>query len=338
MDVADLVRTHGQRRRDAVSWLKSPALHMLALGALLFGFTELRGGALFPHRPRLEVPAHRLELMRQDFLADTARRPTPEEDRQMVEMLIDDELLFQYALKLRMHENSAAQARLAQIAEFVDANPHEPGAGQGATGARARAAMDLGLHEGDLVVRRILTDSARRLIRSVVLLQRPAPEAVREFYAATARDYARPARVRLAQIAVNAFKWPASEPRARALLERIRSRKLSFEEALTLGDESPVPVHLPLQTAQGLEAQFGADFAAAVLQLAPRTWSQPIPSRYGHHLVWVHEQRAAFVPPFEAVRAQVEQRLLEKLADDWLRLRLAELRAEYEIVVPGSSS
>jgi hypothetical protein len=38
------------------------------------------------------------------------------------------------------------------------------------------------------------------------------------------------------------------------------------------------------------------------------------------------------------VRYQVEQALLQKLADDWLRLRLRELRAEFEIVVPGRAS
>lgn len=314
-------------------WLRSPALHMLALGALLFGVTELRGGALVRRKPRLEIPAHRLELTLQDFVSDTARPPTRDEWHQMVDMLVDDEVLFQYALTLGLHENSAAQARLAQIAEFVEANPHEAD-----VTARARSALELGLHDGDLVVRRILTDGARRLIRSVVLVQRPAPDAVRAFYDATAADYTRPTRVRLSQVAVNAFKWPASEPRARALRARIEREKLSFEQALALADESPAPVHLALQTVQGLEAQLGADFAAAVVHLAPGAWSQPIPSRYGHHLVWVHELQPAHVPPFEAVRAQVEQRLLEKLADDWLRLRLQELRAEYDVVVPGRSS
>jgi hypothetical protein len=279
--------------------------------------------------------------MLEDFLADTARRPTPDEWRQMIEMQIDDEVLFRYALELGLHENTAAQARLAQIAAFVEANPHEAGSAEAADDADragARAAMALGLHEGDLVVRRILVDGARRLIRSVVLFQRPKPEAVRELYSATAEDYTRPARVRLSQIAVNAFKWPDTERRARRLLERIRAEKLSFDQALALADESPAPVHLPLQTRQGLDAQMGGDFPAAVLLLAPGAWSEPIPSRYGHHLVWVHERQDAYVPAFEAVREQVAQRLLEKLADEWLKLRLQELRAEYQIVGPEGRS
>ena len=313
--------------------LKSPALHMLVLGTLLLGLTELLGGGLVPHKKRIEIPAHRLEAMLKDFVADTGRHPTRSEWEQMVDMQVDDEVLYQYALALGMHENSAAQARLAQIADFVEANPHE------ATQAgKARAAMDLGLHEGDLVVRRILVDSAKRLIRGVVLLQQPMPEIVEEFYAAHAAEFTRPAHIRISQVAVNGFVRPDSEERARELLARIRAGKLGFEAALALADETPAPVHLALQTEQGLESEFGSDFATAVMKLRPGSWSEPIPSDYGHHLVWVHEYQEARVLPLEAVRGQVEQALLQKLADDWLRLRLRELRAEFEIVVPGQAS
>lgn len=314
-------------------WLKAPALHMLALGALLFGLTELDGGVLPAHKKRIEIPAHRLELMLQDFLADTGRAPTRLEWEAMLDMQVDDEVLFQYATALGMHENSAARARLAQIAEFVEANPHE------ATEAgKAHAAMDLGLHEGDLVVRRILADSARRLIRGVVLLQQPAPEIVEQFYAAHAAEYTRPARIRVSQVAVNGFLRPDSEAWARRLLGRIRAEGLDLEPALALADETPAPVHLALQTEQGLRTLLGGDFATAVMALRPGSWSEPIPSDYGHHLVWVHEFEAAHVLPLEAVREQVEQAVLQKLADDWLRLRLAELRTEFEIVVPGRAS
>jgi parvulin-like peptidyl-prolyl isomerase len=251
----------------------------------------------------------------------------------MIDMQVDDEVLFQYAIALGLQENSAAQARLAQIADFVEANPHEA-----TPSGKARAAMDLGLHEGDLVVRRILVDSAKRLIRSVVLVQKPTPEVARQFYAAHAAEFTRPAHIRISQVAINGFVEPDSEERARRLLQRIRAEKLDLEAALALADETPAPVHLPLETEQDLESEFGADFAAAVMKLKPGSWSEPIPSDYGHHLVWVHEFEEARALPLAAVRDEVEQALLQKLADEWLRLRLRELRADFEIVVPGSVS
>jgi len=314
-------------------WLKAPALHMLALGALLFGLTALVEGGLLPHKKRIEIPAHRLAATFKDFVADTGRRPTRREWQQMVDMQIDDEVLFQYAIALGMNENSAAQARLAQIADFVEANPHE------ATQAgKAKAAMDLGLHEGDLVVRRILVDSARRLIRSVVLLQKPAPAVVEEFYAAHTAEFTRPALVRISQVAVNGFVHPDAEEQARRLLARIRAEKLDLRAALALADETPAPVHLPLLSEQGLRSELGGDFAGAVMALSPGSWSEPIPSDYGYHLVWVHERQDARVLPLAAVRDQVEQSVRQKLADDWLKLRLRELRADFDVVVPGGAA
>lgn len=314
-------------------WLKAPALHMLALGALLYGLADAGSGALLPRKKRIEIPAHRLSAMLADFVADTGRRPTRREWEQMIDMQVDDEVLYQYALALGMHENSAAQARLAQIADFVEANPHET-----TQAGKAKAAMELGLHEGDLVVRRILVDSARRLIRSVVLLQRPAPQIVEQFYAAHAAELTRPAHVRISQVAVNGFVHPDSEARARRLLARIRAEKLGLAAALALADETPAPVDLPLLSEQSLQSELGADFAAAVMKLAPGSWSEPIPSDYGHHLVWVHEYQPAQVLPLAAVRDQVEREVRQKLADDWLRLRLRELRGEFEIVVPGGAA
>lgn len=314
-------------------WLRSPALHMVALGALLFAVAARDGGGLGAARPRIEVPAHRLEQMVREFVADTGRPPTLAEWERMVDLQVDEEVLFRYALAVGMHENTAARARLAQIADFVEANPHEA-----TEAARAEAAMALGLHEGDLVVRRILVDSARRLIRGVVLLQEPTPETVERFYAVHALEYTRPARVRLSQLAINAFRWPDSEARAREILGRIRAEGLGYQAALALADETPAEVHLPLMTEQGLGSRLGGAFAAAAMTAPPGSWTGPIASDYGHHLVWIHEVEPGRPLPLETVRGEVEQAVLQGLADQWLRLRLRELRAEFEIVVPGRTS
>jgi len=305
---------------------------MLTLGALMFGATRFRGGTLFHRKPRIEIAAHRVKQMAQDFVDQKGQPPDAGEWQQILDAQIDDEVLYQYALALGMHENSAAKTRLAQIAEFVEANPDE----STSPDERAQIALKLGLHHGDLVVRRILTDSARRLIRSVVLMQKPRQELVEQFFAANAEEYTHPARVRFEHVVMDGFKGPDSEGRARAVLERIRREKLTLEAALALSDESTAPQHLPLTTQRDLEGDFGTDFAATVMKLPKGQWSEPLPSRYGHHLVFVQEHQEATVPPLSEVRELVERQLLERLADDWLKLRLKELRAEYDLVLPGA--
>ena len=317
-----------------MSWYKSPALHMAAIGVMMFGVAVLRGGSGVDERPRVEVAPHRLELMLQSFVADNGRPPAAEERDRMLDALIDDEVLYQYALILGMHQNPAAQRRLARIAEFVEANPHHAAS----EAERAQAAIDLGLHHGDVVVRRILVDGARRLIRAVVLLQEPTPESLEDYLAANAEEFIRPARFRISQVMANGFKWPDSEGRARELLARVRGESLGLADALALGDGVYVEPSLPPLSQQALESQLGPDFAAGVIDLPIGRWTGPIESRYGHHLVFVHERFDAYLPPLEEIRERVAERLLHKKADEWLALRLEELRAEFEIVIPARSS
>ena len=315
--------------------LCSPALHMVVIGSLAFaGAVVLGGRSFFEPRPRIVVPGHRLDEMVRAFAADNLRPPSRQEYDEMLDALVDEEVLYNYALILGMHEQDAARRRLAQIAEFVEANPHESASDT----ERAAAAVEMGLHHGDLVVRRILVDSARRLIRAVVLLQEPAPGLVEEYLAAHREEFVRAARSRISHVTVNGFKWPDTLARARHLQERIESGSLGVDAAVALGEQAFVNAHLPALTEQALAGKFGIDFASAVIAAPAGDWIGPVASRYGHHLVYVHERFEAYVPPLEEIHDRVEGALLHKLADEWLELRLKELRAEFEIIAPERAS
>jgi parvulin-like peptidyl-prolyl isomerase len=303
---------------------------MLAIGGLIYALTFAMGGSLFGEWPRVVVDKHRLDISLRTFVEENGRVPSKAERQAILDALLDQEILYTYALELGMDRQPAARRRLAQIAEFVAENPHE----SESEAQRAAEALDLGLQHGDLVVRRILIDSARRLIRAVVLLQAPKPEMVEEFLQANEKLFERPARVRITHVTLNGFKWPDTERRARALLRRIRSESIDPETAATLGDEPMVPPDLPLLTEQALSRKFGKDFAAAVMESPVGRWSGPLDSRYGHELAYVHEKSAARVPPLEEIYGKVKDRLMQKLADEWLALRLRELRSAYDIVLP----
>jgi hypothetical protein len=328
MDVADLVQP------SAVSLLRAPALHMVVIGALLFGGALLWRGSPSRERPRIVISPQRLESMRQVFLAENRRFPTTEEAVALLDSLVDQEVLYQYALKLGLHEQPVAQRRLAQIASFVEANPHESRSEE----QRAAEAVSLGLHHGDLVVRRILIDGARRLIRAVVLTRQPNPAMVEEYLATNRALFMQPARTRLTHVAVDGFKWPQdAKERAAALLERLQQEAIVPAAAPALGDEPFVPSALPLLSSKDLQTRFGAPFEQALKNAPTGIWFGPVASRFGYHLVWVHERQEASLPPFDEIRARVEQRFLHKVADEWLALRLQQLRAEFDIVVPRST-
>jgi parvulin-like peptidyl-prolyl isomerase len=324
MDVPDLVHAGNMR------WLRSPALHMLAIGGLIYAVTLAFGGALFEEQPRITIAKYRLDISLKTFVEENGRLPNKDERRAILDALVDQEVLYTYARELGMDQQPVVKRRLAQIAQFVADNPHE----MESEAERAAEAQELGLQDGDLVVRRILIDSARRLIRAVPLLQEPQPKMVEEFLRSNKKLFERPAKVRITHVSVNGFKWPDTERRARELLHRIRAESIDPETAPTLGDEPMVPSDLPLLTEQALSRKFGRDFAAAAMDSPVGRWVGPLESRFGHELVYVRERSEAHVPPLKEIYGKVKERLMQKLADQWLALRLQELRSAYNIVLP----
>ena len=102
-----------------------------------------------------------------------------------------------------------------------------------------------------------------------------------------------------------------------------------------LGDPFVRGAHLASVSRSQIERIFGPGFAAAVAQAPLQAWSGPVRSSYGLHLVWIDDRVAAHAPPLEAVRNQIVHHLLHRRGADRLRARLRVLRAKYPIEVGG---
>lgn len=82
-----------------------------------------------------------------------------------------------------------------------------------------------------------------------------------------------------------------------------------------------------------IERLLGAPSAAALLRAPERTWTGPIASAYGWHLVWIHERRAPPARTFESVRAGIARRLAEDGRSERIARIVAKLRERYDVVV-----
>ncbi len=310
---------------------------MVAIGSLMFLLSLVFPGVdrADMERPLLQIPKHRIEEAIKTFSAEGGGAPTPEEYQTLLDNLINQEVLYRYALQIGIDKDPAAQRRLAQIGGFVAQNPHEPKTQH----QLAAAAMAMGLHDGDLVVRRILGDSARRLIRAVVLVRDPHQQAIEAYLQENPQRFTRPARNQLSQITINGLKHGSTSlAHAEQLLSRIRSEQLDIDAALALGDDFYLPSSLNNISHQSLQSRFGYVFADAIESADTGHWLGPIKSRYGYHLVFIHNRDPAYIPPLVVIMEQVAQALRQKLADEFLVLRLQQLRQEFDIVIPGVST
>jgi len=198
----------------------------------------------------------------------------------------------------------------------------------------AREAAEMGLGEGDTVVRRRLAQKLGFLIEDTSRLVDPSDEDLRQYHEANASRFQTPARISFAQIYFNPDK------RKNAVSDATSTLELLAEGGGTppqdLGDRLLVEGAFNDLDEQAVSNLFGADFAEAVLALEPGAWNGPIESGFGVHLVSVTEKTAATLPPLAEVREEVRSEWLRDQQAAATEAYLARLREKYGVIVEES--
>ena len=310
-----------------------PAAHFVLLGSLLFFVSTMRESASDAatdpaiDRVPIEIPASRVAEAEQTFRAERRRPPTVEERAEIVDTLIDEEVLFRHALHLGLQHAEVPRRRLVQIARFVDPPSTPANVAQADAAELARRAIELGLHEGDFVTRRVLIDAARRLIRGAGRLVEPSHQAVDEFLGGHGERFRDEDRFRVSHVLASRSRHDDPTSIATAWLDRLRRDGVGIPAAAPVGDSGLVPPHLPLLGVRAIERRFGRAFAQTLAELPVGAWAGPVSSRHGAHVIFVHEHQPGRVPEATEVADEVRAILREQAADRWLAVRLEQLRA-----------
>ena len=262
--------------------LRRPLVHFVLLGLALYAAQAvwLRRDGRSP--APVIVDAATLGVLTHDWTRSTGRAPTDAEVDRLVQDHVDQELLLRAALARGLHRtDGVVTRRLIQNQRFVEATGNGPGATDAELLERAYA---LGLERTDLVVRRRLIERMRQIIWAAA----PGPA----MPAPVAPSPSEPL-LRVSHVFVSRDRHGAElDAAARRVRAELTGRRLEPDdpEVAALGDPLLLPRDLPPSTPSRLAARFGTGFAQAVSELPTGLWSQPIPSSYGLHLVWVGER------------------------------------------------
>lgn len=194
-----------------------------------------------------------------------------------------------------------------------------------------REARRLGLDQDDHILRQRLVQKALFLAEDLGGAGRlPSAGELQAFYTAHRAEYA---EERLAYTQVFS--------RDRAQLAAIRDQVIAHAAAHP-GTEPPFGEPLPVArraeaTVAALQHEWGEELTAAVRALPLGTWSEPLPSRRGFHLVLV-ERRTSEPPAFEDVRGRVELELVLARRKQAVSAFLDSARQHYHVVIEGASA
>lgn len=316
--------------------IRVPALHFFAIGGLLFVINAwwqpaVDDQSVDPVKEAVVITAGQIEQLRQDFVVQSGRPPSAEQLQASIDASIDEEVLYRQAKAIGLDRNNPAiYRRLVQIARFVSSDPQQ------SDEALYQKALQLGLDRTDLVVHRQLA-MLMRVAEANTPMAGEAPPSEAELQAYLERHpdrFAEPSLIRLTHVYLSDDRrGDAAEADARDLLKKLQTERIGPDDAPRMADPFLLGNQLPWETRQGLVKLLGEDFAAAALKLQPETWSGPIRSSFGWHLVWVHAARPATVPLLSAVRDRVLRAVLDERREWRVRESLKEMRRQYVIKV-----
>lgn len=301
---------------------RSPLLHFLALGALLF---LLQAGLRRGEESRsVEVARSDVAERAEAFALQLGRPPNADELRALEDQVVEDALWLEQAFAVGLPQiDSVVHQRLIQNMRFLEP---ETEASDDALYVRA---VELGMERSDVVVRRRLIDRVQAVVRARVRATPIDETALRGYYDAHAEQWREPTLLDLTHVYLSRDKrGPRADADAKALRMRIERDGLNPEAAVALGDPFLGGHALRGATPARIAARLGPDFAEAVAELASGSWQGPIESAFGPHLVFIERRVESRLPSLDEIR--------DRIVDDWLdeRTRI-ELREEAQRLRAG---
>jgi hypothetical protein len=271
--------------------------------------------------------------MRTDFELKWRVAPTPLQMDGMIQQAVDNELLYQEANRLRLGAGDpSVRLRLIQKMRAVSASSTQDGQ------SLYRQALELGL-DNDVVIRGILVH------KMVLLLQqdaRPAPITDEELMAYVQRHRTRflqPATVTFSQVFLSATAHATGlDQQARTLVARLRSRSFPPQTAVAFSDPFPLAADLRGQSRARLGRFFGKGFAAAVFEAPRQSWTGPIASPFGLHLIWVSAKTIEQLLPLDGIRLTVTYEIQQERAQLCYARAMERLRALYTVHIERDDS
>ena len=199
-----------------------------------------------------------------------------------------------------------------------------------------REAQRLGLDQDDAIVRRRLAQKMTFMLEDTASVEAPSTEEIETYYLAHTERYRTPGRTTFRHIFLSGDRRTDPAGDAHTLLEELQRN--GPEGWQQLGDPFMLLKEYADRSNQEIVELFGGRFAGALEQLLLGTWSGPIDSAYGTHLVHVLARTAPRPLSLDEVRNDVATDLLYGRREEQNRTAFQRVRERYDVKIFPSDS
>ncbi len=200
-----------------------------------------------------------------------------------------------------------------------------------------REARRLGLDKDDRVIKRRLVQKYRFMLDDAIIVPEPDIEALKEYHQSHPEQYRTAGTVSFEHIFFsNANRVDPQGDAATALLRRDRLQGHSPKQHPG-GDSFMGPMRLENYQKRMVRRVFGYGFFDRLTALQTGTWSTPIESAYGWHLVNLHDRQDARQLSFEASQEKILKDLRQLKRLEAKKKMFNKLVSKYRIQTPASA-
>lgn len=183
-----------------------------------------------------------------------------------------------------------------------------------------REALALGLDKNDRVVRQRMKQKMELLASDLAQAFTPSDEELMSYLTDHPEKFRVDSQMSFSHIFLDPQKrGPALEDNAALILEQLAAAD-AVSDPSSLGDSLLIPPFINLMTSSEISRSFGEAFSNAILDLQPGSWTGPVRSGYGYHLVMITEKIDGRLPELSEIREQVER--------EWMAVRKKNLNEE----------
>jgi parvulin-like peptidyl-prolyl isomerase len=200
-----------------------------------------------------------------------------------------------------------------------------------------RESLELGLDQGDTIVKRRLAQKIEFLAEDASALRDPGAAELKAWFEQNRGRFAQPGRMSFRHLYFSPDRrGERAQDAAGKALEKLGGKPADSPAAANAGDRFMFQDYYADRALDDVSNVFGAKFAQALFELKPGAWQGPVESGLGWHLVFVESVAPGRVPDYEEIEPDVKAAWINEQRAEAKRRMYAAMRARYEVVLSAT--
>ena len=191
-----------------------------------------------------------------------------------------------------------------------------------------KEAKTLNLDTQDSIITKRLIDKMHYIMNEQGSKVEPSEEELLSFYKMNMKEYSQIQTLSFSHIYLNTNEII----KAQKLLSFIKNSNLNPKDASSFSDTFSRGNSEKDINFNDLKESYGNYFAKKVVQLKSNTWSQPLHSKDGIHLVYIRDKIVSFPYSFDEVQDRVYSDYIEELKNESIKLSYKKLTSQYRFI------